>query len=54
LYYINLLDESGNAKETFEDVFAEDLEMLDSLIETGEMNMEEYTDRVNNTYYAIY
>jgi len=40
--------------ETIEDVFCEDLEILDSLIETGEMTKQEYTDKVNATYQTNY
>jgi hypothetical protein len=49
LYNIYLLDRMQNETETIEDVFCEDLEILDTLIETGEMNEQEYKDKVNNT-----
>ena len=50
LYYIYLLDKLMNEIQVIEDVFCEDLEILDSLIETGEMNEQEYKDKVNNTF----
>ena len=50
LYHIYLLDKKQNVKETIEDVFVEDLDVLDSLIETGEMTEQEYKDKVNTTY----
>ena len=53
LYNIYLLDRKQNVKETFEDVYAEDLEILDSLIETGEMSEQEYKEKVNATCYLI-
>jgi hypothetical protein len=49
LYNIYLLDKLQQVTETIEDVFCEDLEILDSLIETGEMSKEEYTEEVNST-----
>ena len=53
LYNIYLLDKKQNVKETIEDVFVEDLDVLDSLIETGEMSKQEYKDKVNSTCYHI-
>jgi len=53
LYNIYLLDRKQNVKETFEDVYAEDLEILDTLIETGEMNEQEYKEKINSTCYLI-
>jgi len=53
LYNIYLLDKKQNVKETIEDVYAEDLEVLDSLIETGEMSKQEYKEKVNATCYHI-
>ena len=50
LYNIYLLDNSQQVTQTIEDVFVEDLEMLDSLIEIGEMTKQEYIDKVNATY----
>ena len=50
LYYIHLLDKLMNEIQVIEDVFCEDLEILDSLIETGEMNEQEYKDKVNTTF----
>ena len=50
LYNVYLLDKKQNVKKTFEDVYCEDLEILDFLIERGEMDEQEYTDRVNSTY----
>jgi hypothetical protein len=50
LYNIYLLDESQQVTETIEDVFCEDLEILDSLIETGEITEQEYKDKVKNDY----
>jgi len=54
LYNIYLLDKLQQVTETIEDVFCEDLEILDSLIETGEMSKEEYADKVNATYQTNY
>jgi hypothetical protein len=51
LYNIYLLDKFQAVKQTIEDVYAEDLEILDTLIETGEMNEQEYKDKVNSIYY---
>ena len=51
LYNIYLLDKKQNVKQAIEDVYAEDLEILDTLIETGEMNEQEYKDKVNNIYF---
>ena len=51
LYNIYLLDKKQNVKQTIEDVYVEDLEILDTLIETGEMNEQEYKEKVNTTYY---
>jgi len=53
LYNIYLLDKKQNVKQTFEDVYAEDLEILDSLIETGEMNEQEYKEKIEATCYHI-
>jgi len=53
LYNIYLLDRKQNVKETFEDVYAEDLEILDSLIETGEMSEQEYKEKIEATCYLI-
>jgi hypothetical protein len=50
LYYIYLLDKLMNEIQVIEDVFCEDLEILDSLIETGEMNEQEYKEIVNSTF----
>ena len=50
LYNIYLLDNLQHVKQTIEDVFVEDLEILDSLIETGEMTEQEYINKVKNTY----
>jgi hypothetical protein len=49
LYNIYLLDKLQNITETIEDVFCEDLEILDTLIETGDMNEQEYKDKANST-----
>ena len=51
LYNIYLLDKLMNVKQTIEDVYVEDLEILDTLIETGEMTEQEYKDKVNATCY---
>jgi len=53
LYNIYLLDKKQNVTQTFEDVYAEDLEVLDSLIETGEMSEQEYIDKVRATTYSF-
>ena len=53
LYNIYLLDKKQNVKKTFEDVYVEDLEILDTLIETGEMGEQEYIDKVESTYNLI-
>jgi hypothetical protein len=50
LYHICLLDRYMNEIQVIEDVFCEDLEILDTLIETGEMNKQEYEDRVNSAF----
>jgi hypothetical protein len=50
LYNIYLLDKFQAVKQTIEDVYVEDLEILDTSIETGEMNEQEYSDKVNSTY----
>ena len=50
LYNIYLLDKLKNVTRTIEDVYVEDLEMLDTLIETGDMNEQEYIEKVNGTY----
>ena len=50
LYNIYLLDKLMNVRQTIEDVYVEDLEILDTSIETGEMNEQEYSDKVNSTY----
>ena len=53
LYNIYLLDKKQNVTQTFEDVYAEDLEILDSLIETGEMSEQEYKEKIEATCYHI-
>ena len=53
LYNIYLLDKKQNVTQTFEDVYAEDLEILDSLIETGEMSEQEYKEKIEATCYLI-
>ena len=53
LYNIYLLDKSQNETKVIEDVFCEDLEILDTLIETGEMNEQEYAETVDNEYSVI-
>ena len=53
LYNIYLLDKKQNVKETIEDVFVEDLDVLDSLIETGEMSEQEYKEKIEATCYLI-
>jgi hypothetical protein len=50
LYYIYLLDKKQNVRQVIEDVFVEDLEILDTLIETGEMDEQEYIEKVESTY----
>ena len=50
LYNVYLLDKAQNVTQTIEDVFVEDLEILDTLIETGKMTKQEYIDKVNATY----
>jgi len=50
LYHICLLDRNMNEIQIIEDVFCEDLEILDTLIETGEMSKQEYEDRVNSEF----
>jgi hypothetical protein len=50
LYNIYLLDKLRNVTETIEDIYVEDLEILDTLIETGDMSKEEYKGKVNATY----
>jgi hypothetical protein len=50
LYHIYLLDRYMNELQIIEDVFCEDLEILDTLIETGEMTKQEYEDRVNSEF----
>ncbi|MCL2289238.1 MAG: hypothetical protein FWC34_00815 [Bacteroidetes bacterium] len=54
LYNIYLLNESQRVTQIIEDVFCEDLTVLDSLIETGEMSEQEYKDKVNATYQTNY
>ncbi|MCL2289582.1 MAG: hypothetical protein FWC34_02595 [Bacteroidetes bacterium] len=54
LYNIYLLNESQMVTQVIEDVFCEDLEILDSLIETGDMSEQEYKDKVNATYQTNY
>jgi len=49
LYNIYLLDKLQNVTTTIEDVYAEDLDVLDSLIETGE-DEQEYKDMVKGMY----
>ncbi len=39
-----------NEKEVIEDVFCEDLTILDSLIETGKMTEQEYKDKIKSDY----
>jgi hypothetical protein len=51
LYNIYLLDKLQNIKQTIEDVYVEDLEILDTLIETGEMDEQEYREEVESTYF---
>ena len=51
LYNIYLLDKLKNVTQTIEDVYAEDLHILDSLIETGEMDEQEYKEKGNSTCY---
>ena len=53
LYNIYLLDRKQNVTQTIEDVYAEDLEILDSLIETGEMSEQEYKEKIEATCYLI-
>jgi hypothetical protein len=50
LYHICLLDRYMNEIQVIEDVFCEDLEILDTLIETGKMTKQEYEDRVNSDF----
>jgi hypothetical protein len=50
LYNIYLIDNMQNVTKTIEDVFVEDLEILDTLIETGETSEQEYRDKVRSTY----
>jgi hypothetical protein len=50
LYHIYLLDNKQNVTQSIEDVYVEDLEILDTLIETGG-DEQEYKDKVNATYY---
>jgi len=54
LYNIYLLNESQRVTQIIEDVFCEDLTILDTLIETGEMSEQEYKDKVNATYQTNY
>ena len=54
LYNIYLLDHLQQVTQTIEDVFAEDLEILDTLIETGGMDKQEYIELVNATYQTNY
>ena len=49
LYNIYLLDKLQNVKEIILDVFAEDLKILDSLIETGDLTEREYKEKVEST-----
>jgi len=42
-----------NVTTTIEDVYAEDLDVLDSLIETGDMEEQEYKEKVEATHYYI-
>ena len=51
LYNIYLLDKLQNETKVIEDVFCEDLDILDTLIETGEMNEQEYAEKVDNEYH---
>jgi len=51
LYNIYLLDKLQNETRVIEDVFCEDLDILDTLIETGEMNEQEYAEKVDNEYH---
>jgi len=51
LYNIYLLDNLQNVTDFIEDIYAEDLTMLDTLIETGKMNKQAYKNRVNSTYF---
>jgi hypothetical protein len=54
LYHICLLDRYMNEIQIVEDVFCDDLEILDTLIETGKMSKEEYAEAVNSTYQTNY
>ena len=51
LYNIYLLDKLQNETRVIEDVFCEDLDILDTLIETGEMNEQEYAEKIDNEYH---
>lgn len=53
LYNIYLLDKKDNIVKTIEDVFFEDLPMLDELIETGSLTETEYSEKVNKEYSDI-
>ena len=53
LYNIYLLDKSQKEIRVIEDVFCENLEILDTLIETGEMNEQEYAETVDKEYSVI-
>lgn len=49
LYNIYLLDHLQNLKQIILDLFCEDLKILDTLIETGDMSEREYKEKVKNT-----
>ena len=46
LYNIYLLNNQFKVIKTIKDVYCDELDILDSLIETGEMNEQEYSERV--------
>jgi hypothetical protein len=51
LYNIYLLNNQQEVIQTIEDVYSEDLDILDRLIETGEMTDTEYKGKVNSRYF---
>lgn len=52
-YIIYLLDGNNKIVKTIEEIYCDELHVLDSLIERGEMNDEEYADRIYGEWYNI-
>ncbi|MDL2297373.1 hypothetical protein LJC68_07100 [Bacteroidales bacterium OttesenSCG-928-B11] len=53
LYNIYLLDKENNIVKTMEDVFCEDLPMLDNLIEKGSLTETEYSEKISCIFRSI-